>query len=254
MDKYRRSSLISFLVFAIFTISFWFAPNTANAAAILKVSGQKAIIGLEGMSVNRGDLLYATQGGKKRAILQVVKVAKSKALVRIRKGKALKGMRIIPRSNLARQQKQRQEPQEEEESADMSNSDDYESAASGPKESSFALGALFGYGINSMTVALKTSDSGDTEDVVMTGNGVSTKIAADYNFTPSVGVRITSGLEMFNVYGEGKEEVCDDQSDTKCSTEISFFTIDAYLRWIFLPGTFAPWLGGGFSFLIPTTS
>jgi outer membrane protein W len=105
-----------------------------------------------------------------------------------------------------------------------------------------------------MKVNFEYNEDGDVETVEMAGSGISAKILADFNFNPYFGVRATSGLEQFNVYGEGEEEVCDDQSDTKCSTEISFLTLDAVLRFIFVPGTFAPWAGAGFTLLFPSGS
>ncbi len=245
--------LASLLFFTIIVTGLQLlSPTPAEAARVAKVKGKKAIIVLEGMNLKRGDLLYATSNGKKKAILQVLKTKGRKALVRIRKGKAQRGYRVVPRSNLARKNRQRQRPQEESHE-DSSPSDDSEYTNSDSKaDSNFAIGALVGYGIDSMDANLSYS-SNDKEAVSMTGSGVSVKILGDLKFSNYFGFRITTGLEQFNVYGEGEEDVCDDQTTTECTTEISFITLDGLLKVGLLNAPFGIWGGAGVGLLAPSS-
>jgi len=186
----------------------------------------------------RGDLYFATYKGKRRAILQVVKATKSKAIVVIRKGRAIKGMSSRAKnanSNL----------QGRTNKADKIGSQ---------IRSNLSLGILAGFGLNYQDVVLSDNAGNNSETVAMSGNGVSVKVAGDYEINEDFGVRATVGIEQFNAYGEADTNLCDDLTTTECASELSFITLDGLLKWKYMTGSFTGWLGAGGGLLFPAAS
>ncbi|MEO0335356.1 MAG: hypothetical protein AAF202_03125, partial [Pseudomonadota bacterium] len=121
-------------------------------------------------------------------------------------------------------------------------------ASSGSSDSYWGL--LVGFAQNSMSVKLKDEDGEDREEVTMSGNGFSAKGLLDYKLLDNVWFRGTGGIEQFSTAGT---EDCgeSDPFDEACTTDIMYFALDLWGRYVITEGTFRPWLGAGFTLLVP---
>ncbi len=189
-------------------------PTTAWSAEVSKVKGSQVLIVDFDGSV--GAEYYAVDGnGKKKAIITVNKAKGGKAIGEITKGKAAVGYTLIERSK-------------------GSSAGPRRSSKSGGRRSAINIGVLGGFSMDSMEVPTTAGTQS------MTGSGFSVKGAADYAFTPSLGIRLMGGYESFSV------------KNSTFETKINYVTIDALARYIFMPDfMFAPWFGAGIGFAIP---
>lgn len=209
------TGLRSVICLLIFLLICLLNPTTAWSSEVSKVKGsQVLIVDFDG---EVGGEFYAIDGnGKKKAIINITKAKGGKAIGEITKGKAAVGYTLVARGK--------------------------SSSGAGPRRggsgkrsrSAISVGALAGYSMDNMQVPVLSR----TE--TLTGSGFSVKGAADYAFTSSLGLRLTGGYESFAV------------KNTTYTTDISYVTIDALARYIFMADSmFAPWIGGGMGFAIP---
>lgn len=202
----RFKSLILLLVVILICL---YNPSIAWSSEVSKVKGnQVLIVDFDGKV---GEQFYAIDGnGKRKAIIEIKKAKGGRAIGEITKGKADVGFTLTIRTGGGGKRAGRGRP------------------------SPIAVGALFGYSMNSMMVPVRTTIES------LTGSGFSVKGAGDYNFSESIGLRLTGGYESFAV------------KNATYTTTISYVTFDAFGRYLIMPESpFSVWLGAGLGFAIP---
>lgn len=202
---------------------------SAHAGTIKKVKANAVVI--EGIEVSQGDLVYAVDSnGKKRGLIEITKAKGDRAAGRIKKGKARPGMSVQLKGAT-------QAPRVSESSTET------QFKESGSSATKLWLGAMVGYGMDSITVGYSN------ESVTTTGTGFSFKGAGDYHLGELLTLRALVGYESMNAKGTSTQNHCNNGSD--CSTSISYLTFDFIGKFNLLKGNFGMWLGGGVGFAVP---
>ncbi len=222
----------SLMCLCVFSLSLLTTP--LFAAEVLKVKGKSVLIDLKGDPASPGDMFYALKAdGKRAAVIQIGKVKGEKAIGKITKGKAQVGMALELKGNQV---------------VSRSKSRSYVSPVSDGRS---YWGAIFGYGMDSMTVNINDSlDNHFIQKGDLSGSGFSVKGLFDYELFPQVWFRGTSGLEMFNVAGPSK---CGALNQQACNAKINYLSFDFVGRYVFSNSQIRPWLGGGLGLLFPAS-
>ena len=165
--------------------------SNAEAASVSKINGDKIFIDIDAgeNDVTESARFFVMVGGKKRAVIEVIKVKGQRALAKNLKGKPEVGGTLAPLQGSG------------------SNSKSVNSGGSSKKKSSkHASGALFrdftygfmaGYNINEQDV----TTSGVT--IAMPGTGFSFKGMADMPVSGNLGLIGRVGATQFSVAGSG---------------------------------------------------
>ncbi|MDX9730821.1 MAG: hypothetical protein RBT63_03530 [Bdellovibrionales bacterium] len=211
------------------------APSSANAATIEKVRGTQAVVVFsDGETVPKaGARLFATENGKRRAVLQVVRTSKTKAIVKITRGKVTEGMEVSAAGG------RRSAPQDADSAAlnadNSSNRHPPRSAGAATLFKNMTFGVLGGYAMDSQNVKTPSAIYD------MTGAGFSAKGFTDIPVTGSLSLMARAGVEMFNVQAE------------TVKTEITYAVVDLMLKYSFTEGTFVPFAMAGLGLHFPVS-
>jgi hypothetical protein len=218
----------------------------AQAASITKVKGAQVIVEFDdGEELpSSGAQFFAVEDGKRKALIQIVRIKDRRASGRVAKGRAKEGMLLQARGGTSAASSQ---------TADASEYDDAtasEAQRKSPRGSNTSkksarsksvmkamdttYGVLLGFGMDSQSV----TPTG-TATVAMSGSGFSAKGFIDIPISSSVGLLGRGGAEQFNVKKDAFK------------TEIMYATIDLLLRYTFSDGGFAPFLLGGMGIHFP---
>lgn len=202
----------------------------AVANTVKEVKGKKARLELTSPDdFVIGDRVFALdENGKRKGLMTIEKMKGKSAIAGITKGLVKPGWTLMkgPGGSKAKA----------------------ESTSTTPGK--FAIGAMAGFGYDSMTVKVATASGTFIEQLQMSGTGFSFKAVADYDFTSFLGLRLLLGLEQFNATATPKNTAsCE---GAKCKTEIGYITIDAWGRYALIEGNTKVWLGAGVGSLSPT--
>lgn len=240
----HRASATGFLsstfFIASFVSAFALAPK-ADAATVEKVRGALAIVAFDAADGTPavGDKFFATENGKRKAILEIVQFKNGKAKVKIAKGKAKEGMSVTAAGVKGKDKAHAA-------SDDGTDADAAETHDAAPKKKrnrtagaatlfkDMTLGAVAGYSIDSQTV----SQAGSATQS-MSGSGFSLKGFADIPVTGSLALLTRAGAEQFNV------------ASGAAKTEIMYAMIDLMLKYAFTEGSFVPFAMGGLGLHFP---
>ncbi|MBK7890963.1 MAG: hypothetical protein IPJ84_08995 [Bdellovibrionales bacterium] len=194
-----RSTLLLFTVLA--SLSFGFS-RSAQADSIEKVRGKQAIVVFDDTEakVAAGDKFFAMDGGKKKALLEVVKFKNGKAVVKVLKGNAAEGMEIMASKSKAKSQDEN--GNDEQASTDDAASDEQSTkkkksartAGAATLFKDMTIGLLGGYSMDTQTISSPVSAS-------MTGSGFSVKGFADVPVSGGLSLYARAGAEQFNAQG-----------------------------------------------------
>lgn len=208
-----------------------FSEN-ANASTVGKVRGKQAIVVFDGGETPAaGDKFFALDGGKRKAILEVVQFKNGKAKVKILKGTAKEGMTV---ASATRKSKATQ-------TADSDESVDEPTSATKPLRNAgkatlfkdMTIGAVGGYAMDSQTVTIAGSA------VAMTGSGFSFKGFADIPVAGDLSLLPRAGAEQFNV------------QNGNAKTSILYAVADLILKYSFGGKNFIPFAMGGLGIHFP---
>ncbi len=209
---------------------------TANAAYIEKIKGKKALIYLDGLQVQKGDLVNAIEDTNRKTvgIFRVTTVKDGKAIGQLVKGKARVHQEITFRKQAFR-------------STDKPTGRD-EQVEEVPKafKSSYAIGGMLGLGFDSMDIKIGSPQ----ESVSQSGVGYSLSAVLDYRWIPLISIRGMIGIDQFKVDGTAS------QPTTPCSTcksEITYVTSLVWGRFHITQSDTTIWVGPGMGYFIPTT-
>ena len=225
------------LVAATLVTSIFLSQN-AFAARVTQVKGKQILIDLEGESANVGDKFFVMISGKKKGLVTITKLGKSKAIASIDKGKAEVGSTV----QLAK-------------SGGGSSSQASDSAQSSGKSKSHggskgkSWGVMAGYSMDSQTAKIISPDRLTTLNAAMTGTGTSLIGFADIPYSGSLGFVARGGFETFNVTGNITSAFC--TGTTNCTSKITYLTLDALIRYKFGEGKLVPWAGAGIGIYYP---
>ncbi|MCB0342426.1 MAG: hypothetical protein KDD59_09275 [Bdellovibrionales bacterium] len=106
------------------------------------------------------------------------------------------------------------------------------------------VGFMGGYTITDMQVTLATTSA----TVDMGGNGYGAKVLFDYGIMNNLWFRGMVGLENFSAGGVNNSGCT---GGAECNVNIDYLAFDFWGRYLIMNGNFRPWLGLGFSFLMP---
>jgi hypothetical protein len=235
----RRTSFLNFLsllagvVFAIASTTAMmtvFCNEIASAATVERVKGSAAIIsyGEDETPPEKGDKVFATENGKRKAIMEVVQIKNGKAKVKITKGKAKEGMEVVS----AKAKGNSDSDAANEESGGDSKRPRSAGAATLFKD--MTVGFLGGYAMDSQSVTITGSAA-----QAMTGSGFSVRGFADIPVAGSLALLTRVGAEQFNVKKE----------DSK--SEILYAVVDLMLKYSFASTGFVPFAMGGIGLHFP---
>lgn len=227
------TTLASFLLATLFlATSFVASPETAEAGTIERVKGSQAIVsfGEEEGEVAVGTKLFATEDGKRKAILEVVQFKNGKARVKITKGKAKAGMEVAAPSGAGKSEGDTETA--EETGGKKRRAPRNAGAATIFKD--MTVGFLGGYAMDSQTVKIANSETQS-----MSGSGFSVRGFADIPVAGSLALLSRVGAEQFNV-----------QSGI-AKTEILYAVVDLMLKYSFAPTGFVPFVMGGLGLHFP---
>ena len=214
-------------------ISF-FSISETYAARVAKVKGKKVYILTQGDDLQRGQVFYlVNKSGKRTGIVKIIKVKGKKAFAKLGRGKAKRGYDLVARSRKKRKKGQR-----------LARTGSPKSG--GPTGSYW--GVLGGFSNNSADVQLIKSDGSNGDLVDLSGSGFSLKGFFDYPLLEWFWFRGMAGFEQFNVSGSNDT---DNLCGGECNAEITYLTGDFWGRIPLMEGSFRPWVGAGFTILVP---
>lgn len=209
--------ILSLLVFSV--------PTLAFSAQVAKVKDKKVLLQLDGEPAEVGDFYYLLNSdGKKKGIVKITKVRDDKAIATLGKGEARPGWTLLKREKKA--------------GAHTKSAGKVRHEKQAVGESYF--GVSLGYSMDSMKVQLAPDTT-----VSLSGGAITYKGFFDYNLFDRVWFRGYAGVESFVANGP---TVC---GGAACDVNITYLSMDLWGRYVFMPGSFRPWLGGGFSLIFP---
>lgn len=230
----RNSAATS--VFATFLLIL---PAVTEAGTVERVKGSQAIVsfGEDEGEVAVGAKLFATEGGKRKAILEVLQFKNGKAKVKVTKGKAKAGMEVANSGSGGSgggSKKSEGEDMAEDTSTKKRRSPRNAGAATIFKD--MTIGVLGGYAMDSQSVKVTNA-----AEQAMTGSGFSVRGFADIPVAGDLALLARVGAESFNVK---KDDF---------ASEILYAVVDLMLKYSFAPTGFAPFVMGGLGLHFPVS-
>ena len=185
------------------------------AAHVEKVKSKKALIFLDGMRVNKGEMVNAVDPSTKKttAVLRITTVKDNKAIGQILRGKVRANHTIVPRKASTKAASRGAAPRaaERKKSASSSNS-------------SISFGGLFGMSMDSMEIVIPNAPP---EVVEKSGMGMSLLGTVDMKIRSWLSVRGLVGIEQFKVEADGVA------SCGTCEVSITYFSAVGWGRYHF---------------------
>lgn len=221
-----------------------FTALHAHAASITKAKGTQVIIEFEdGEELpSAGAQFFAMEDGKRKAIVQILRIKDRRASGKVTKGRAKEGMLLQARGGGSSGSSS--QASDASEYDDATATEAQRKAPRGTKKPSRSKSAMkpmdttygvsLGFGLDNQSVTPTGSST-----VAMTGSGFSAKGFIDIPISSSVGLLGRGGAEQFNVKKDAFK------------TEIMYATLDLLLRYTFSEGGFAPFLLGGMGIHFP---
>lgn len=217
-------------------ISFLFFSLAGFTAEVSKVKGKSVLIKLEGEPAQSGDEYFLlNSSGKKRALIRIAKVKGDRAIGKVTKGKAQAGMIL-------------QHRQEKSASAGRANQ---RSSSTSSSDSKMYWGGVIGISQNSMDVVVKDTNNNTVGTSSMSGMSFSAKGLFDFAILDEMlWFRGLAGLQGFSASGSS---ICGVGNSQTCNAELYYLTADFLGRWVFMPDSFRPWIGGGLGLMFPAS-
>jgi hypothetical protein len=207
----------------------------ASAATVEKVKGSAAIVfyGEDETQPAKGDKVFATENGKRKALMEVVQIKNGKAKVKITKGKAKEGMEVVSGKAKATADSGEGDPDAAAEDS-SSKKKPLRSAGAATLFKDMTVGFLGGYAMNSQSVTITGSAA-----QAMAGSGFSVRGFADIPVAGSLALLTRVGAEQFNVMKDSFK------------SEILYAVVDLMLKYSFAPSGFVPFAMGGLGLHFP---
>jgi hypothetical protein len=239
MENFMRFSRFSQII-----LFFLFLSSQAFAATVSQVKGNRLLVQLDGLEIAvDSEFFILTPEGKRVGLAKVKAVKGERAVADLLKGRAQIGFSVQVRSAAAGTAKKASE------GTDVKSNDRKGMAVkSKPKN---VGGVLFGLANNSMSL---TAQYGTTKsDLSMKDSGFLVKGFYDYSLTKDFVARLGAGLQMFSVKGSTTTNICENGASTSCEVAFTYLAAEAVAQYYFSDGSFRPWGGLGYHFLIAAT-
>jgi hypothetical protein len=219
------------------------AVNFANAAQVLQVKGQRALIELEGLSVAVGtELIAMSPNQKPSGYVRISSIKGDRAIGTITKGGAKPGFRLIIRNVKSSSGSG---------FSDASRANERDILRRSYKQ---GFGILAGMAMSSATLTARTK-SGATvieDNLALKGNSFNFKAIYDYHMSRSFTVRAGGGLETLNttasVSAPSKAAVC--SNSTSCTLALNYLSAEIAAQFNLINGETRVWAGAGYAFLL----
>lgn len=226
--------------------------QSAFSMVVSKVKGNKVLINLQGAQVQAGQQLVVL-GANNKPIgnLKVSNVSKGKALAILVNGKALEKSRL----SVVAQAPATTSVAPPSSAAAAAPAGKKEAVAEKKKEPEgprvpFLASALLGLASN--TLAIKVGDGTTTQNVDNTGNSISLSLAVDRQyFQPWFRARALVAYEQFNAIGAANILGCANQTSRDCNTDIKYFSVGGYGKFVKDFSQFNFWGAVGLNFKHP---
>jgi hypothetical protein len=205
---------------------------TAQASSVSAQKGKRVVITMDTDFYQTGDVVYGMTGSKKTALIQIQKVKGNKALGVITKGHVAVGGATMPRVKSARGQQQ---------------SARHENSSLVRNRKKLAAGFLVGYAMQSATATVQ--GSGVSEGAKFTGNALSLKAFADYDYTPQITIRGALGLEPLQTKATLGQSLCSSGTTNQCKFSYNFIALEAAVHYNIVTQPTRYWIGLGYSYL-----
>lgn len=208
-------------LFAFISIQFGLlilTPLVSQANEVIKVKGKNLLIELSDTSLTANQELLANSptSGKPTGVVKLLKVKDNKATGQILKGKVEVGASLTVRGQAQ---------------SSMSGAGSAKRLTLFGKPLGF--GVIGGFNTNSMVVKLSTGTDN------LTGSNMVFKGLLDWQISRRINLRGQLGYDGFSAAGS-------DLCIVQCSVEITYFSMDGILRFMFNPdGRFVTWAGAG---------
>mgnify|MGYP001561528125 CR=1 FL=1 len=200
----------------------------ANAASISKITGDKIFVDFtEGEDIAPGGRFLVVIGGKKKAVIEILKVKGQKALAKLLKGKADVGGELTALAAGGKKSSSAGAPPVERKSR----------RSTSGVFSDMTYGVLVG--LDSATQEVTASGS----SISMAGSGFSLKGYGDLPIAGSLGMTGRLGATQFSVKGSS--------GGVDYKTDILYATADLLLRYNFGDDGFVPYGTGGLGLHFP---
>ncbi len=211
------------------------ASEYAIGATIEKVKGSAAIVsyGEDEPEPAKGDKAFATENGKRKALLEIVQFKNGKAKVKITKGKAKEGMEVVSGKAKAATDGGEEDPDAPAEDEPVGKKKRTKTAGAATIFKDMTVGILGGYAMDSQTVTINSVAQS------MAGSGFSVRGFADIPVAGSLALLTRVGAEQFNVL----------KDDSK--SEILYAVVDLMLKYSFANTGFVPFAMGGLGLHFP---
>ncbi len=182
----------------IFTIilSTFLLPSFSWAASVKKVKGKNVLIDTESSNIKTGALYYLVRGGKKKAIIKVLKTRPGQAIGKILKGNAQPGYTLVrrPSKKKSTSTARRSEPlpplKTVENEPKRKSSKSYSSG--GSFKDKLKIGGVITLGQDTAKVESSTGTSNGS------GSSTSFELIADYDFSEKIKIRASIGQQAFS--------------------------------------------------------
>lgn len=224
-----------FKLFPLLAAFLFFIAPAANAAEIINVKNNKALIRLDETEASAEQEFFALDhDGKKKALLKVTAAKNGKALADILKGKAEVGYTISPRNS----------------PVSSPSSDDAEhSSTFTRKYTGNSWGLLGSLTQTTMNVSIPvTAGSSTMTTIPMTGSNFGVVGFYDYAYQPHLILRGIGGYEQLTANGTSASASCDGSAN--CNFEVSYLSFYGILRYNYMMNKWKPWVGVNFGMLI----
>lgn len=222
----------------ILTLSFLFLfHHTLDAATIKQVKNGKALLVLDGETLNVGDQLFGVNSfNKKTSLMQVTTIKGNQAVAKILKGSA--------------------QPNDKTELRTATGSE-----ASVPRPAAKTtyfrqdmIKVALNLKVTQDSITSKQQDSlNNLENVSMTGTNFGVVGTLDYPLYPWLSLRAYTGYEMYKVVGTAQFFSCGDKSTKNCNVEINYFSLGGLVRFNYTLTSLQLWAGIGGSLRQPLT-
>ena len=178
------------LVWLATLVTSLFLSQDAFAARVAQVKGKQVLIDLEGDTANVGDKYFVMISEKKRGLVTISKIGKTRAIATLDKGKA--------EVNAPLQLAKAAAPAASD-SGDEAAAADEAPAKSRKGKGGKTFGVLAGYSMDSQTAKIISADRLNTTQASMSGTGMSLLGFADIPYSGNLGFIGRGGVETFSV-------------------------------------------------------
>lgn len=253
---YKGSFFMQKLSILIITSALVFSTQVFSAQ-VLKVKGSAVLIDTEGENIKKGKLYYLiSASGKKKGIVKIAKTKPGKAIAKLVKGKAAKSWTLRLRKSKKSKKayaKKETAPEPKIKPVVRKKKKSYSADDSSKK---LSVGFVIGYNSDSSDVSFLDTNGNVSRNDSYSGTSLSYGLLLDYKWKKKLSIRTGLGLHNFSTEDSSNLQCIgsDGNPGAVCKIDLSYISIDAWLRYRLTEGKYNFWAGGGAKILISPSS